>query len=337
MTYNELLHSVSFEDIDPYIGKYGHREGISLYKTHYDMLKLLEPSEGDDDEKTVTVSNAELEFDFEEPHLDAYPIEGCLWEEALSKEIIVEPDVQATWAEIAARLLWHTSFYGFTPEQQHECFERLDFYGQNLLDPAITRIRAKRIQKKIEELGGDIPSKKEMMTVPAFKHEVNLRVNRMLHLPIRNKKRRLARRVVDSLYWERILEIGTVICDCLHFEDYDPSLDCGELRKAFFANKYQTYRYKSFAAEGEVRGKWLFELITKYNAFYHGMFPKIILSTISSHEHPTTIDDIEYLFKDLSLWFNDNIQNSNITWGSWGGNYDDTLGDQLCLSVIFYE
>jgi hypothetical protein len=97
MTYNELLHQVNFEEIAPYIGKYGSKERIALYKTHYDMLRLLEPREGEDDEKTVTVSNAELDYDFEEPHLDAYPIEGCYWEVALSKEIIVEPDVQATW------------------------------------------------------------------------------------------------------------------------------------------------------------------------------------------------------------------------------------------------
>ena len=50
MTYSELLHQVNFEEIAPYIGKYGSKETIALYKTHYDMLRLFEPREGEDDE-----------------------------------------------------------------------------------------------------------------------------------------------------------------------------------------------------------------------------------------------------------------------------------------------
>ena len=44
MTYSELLHQVSFDEIAPYIRKYGS-EGCSLvwYKIHYDMLRQLTP------------------------------------------------------------------------------------------------------------------------------------------------------------------------------------------------------------------------------------------------------------------------------------------------------
>lgn len=330
MTYSELLHSVSFDDIAPYIGKYGNKEGIALYKTHYDMLRLLKPREGENDEKTVTVSNAELYYDFEEPHLDAFPIEGCFWEVALSKEIIVEPDVNATWTEIAACLLWHTSFYGFTREQRDETFEKLEFYEQNLLDPDITRIKAKRVQKKIEEMGGRIPSKKEMIKVPAFRHEVNRKLHRGSHMPFRTKKRKLARRRINRLYWERIFNIGSVICDCL------PSADVSwdDLYKAFLSNNFRTYRYMSYAAEDQGRGKWLWKLVTKYHAFYKDVFPNIVLFIGTSHEHPTTADDIYYA-NEINLWLYDQIKGeANIKWWSY---YDDSLGEQLRLSVISYE
>lgn len=330
MTYSELLHQVNFEEIAPYIGKYGSKEGIALYKIHYDMLRLLEPREGEDDEKTVTVRNAELDYDFEEPHLDAYPIEGCYWEVALSKEIIVETDVQATWAEIAACLLWHTSFYGFTPEQRDESFERLEFYAQNLLDPDITRIRAKRVQKIIEKCGGRIPSKKEMIKVPTFRHEVNRQVRRALRLPFRNNKRRLARRIISRLYWERILIIGTVICDCLPSEE----ISWSDLNKVFLANKYQTYRYQSYAAKDQERGQLLWELITKYNAFNKGLFSNNILFVSTSHEHPVTIDDEHYL-NELRFWFY--LQTRSWTSLSSKINYDDSLGEQLRFLVICYE
>ena len=330
MTYSELLHQGTFEEIAPYIGKYGSKEGIALYKTHYDMLRLLEPRDGEGDEKTVTVSNAELNYDFEEPHLDAYSIEGSYWEVALSKEIIVEPDVQATWAEIAARLLWHTSFYGFTPEQRDECFERLEFYGQNLVDPDITRIRAKRVQKRIEDGGGRIPSKKEIMTVPAFKHEVNRQVSRALRLPFRNNKRSLARRKISRLYWERILEIGTVVCDCLPSEE----ISWDDLYKVFLANIYRTYRYQSYAAKDQERGQLLWELITKYNAFNKGLFSNNVLFVSTSHEHPITIGDMNYI-NELNSWLYDQIQSEASV--SFKINYDDSLGEQIRISIISYE
>ena len=151
MTYSELLHQVSFDEIAPYIKKYGS-EGCSLvwYKIHYDMLRQLTPHLDEDDEKKSTISNAELSYDWEEPHLDAYPMEGSLWEASLAKELVVNEDVNATWAEIAACCLWHTSFYGFTRDQRDETNERLDYYGKNLLDHDITKIRAKRAKEIIK-------------------------------------------------------------------------------------------------------------------------------------------------------------------------------------------
>ncbi len=62
----------------------------------------------------------------ESPFLDAYNIEGCEWEVALSKEVVVEPEITASLYEIAACCLWHTSFYGFTPQQRKEVFQEIE-------------------------------------------------------------------------------------------------------------------------------------------------------------------------------------------------------------------
>ena len=48
MTYKELLDSVSFEEIVPYIEKYHGSKGcLALYKIHYDMLRHLTPNPED--------------------------------------------------------------------------------------------------------------------------------------------------------------------------------------------------------------------------------------------------------------------------------------------------
>ena len=81
MTYHELLHSVTFDEITPFLEKKnGGAVSLALYKTHYDMLRLLTPRREEDDNKTATITNAKLDYDWEEPHLEAFPMEGDLWE-----------------------------------------------------------------------------------------------------------------------------------------------------------------------------------------------------------------------------------------------------------------
>lgn len=124
MTYKELLNSVSFEEIVPYIEKYHGGKGcLALYKIHYDMLCHLTPNPEDAYYKTATVSHGEQDEDWPEPHLTVHPIEGQIWEGALTMDLIIEPDVTESLAEIAACCLWHTSFYGFTEEQTRAKFE----------------------------------------------------------------------------------------------------------------------------------------------------------------------------------------------------------------------
>ena len=163
MTYSELLHSVSFDEIMPYMEKYhGHTRCTAHYKMHYDMLRLLTPHREEGDNATAAITNAELDYDWEVPHLDGFPLEGDLWEVSLAKELIIAPDVDATPAEIAMCCLWHTSFFGFTREQVDELNEKDEYYIRDLLDTDIIRDKAARLIRLIEEAGGKVPSKSEM-------------------------------------------------------------------------------------------------------------------------------------------------------------------------------
>ena len=86
----ELLDSVSFEEIVPYIEKYHGEKGcIALYKIHYDMLRHLTPNPEDSYYyKNATVSHGEPDEDWPEPHLTVHHIEGQIWEGALTMELL---------------------------------------------------------------------------------------------------------------------------------------------------------------------------------------------------------------------------------------------------------
>ena len=332
MTYSELLHQVSFDEIAPYIRKYGS-EGCSLvwYKIHYDMLRQLEPHLDEDDEGTATISNAELEYDWEEPHLDAYPMEGSLWESSLAKELIVNEDVNATWAEIAACCLWHTSFYGFTRDQRDETNERLSYYGKNLLDPDITKIRAKRAKEIVESKGFYVPSVKEMLKVPAFKNEIRKRIDMVrkfhYHTSHRHNWRRIKRRVIHNQYWERVLDFCKVIKE-FKIEEYAISNEA--IREAFNANHFVTYKYESYTDKGSNRAGWFKELIEKYEAFKRGFYHNAIFCFSVLSEYEPTMEEMNSINEIFTLY--DDSYRLN-----WDINYDENLGNRMRMTVVSYE
>lgn len=113
MTFKELLDSLTFGEIAPYIAKMypEHATQLEYYKQHFNLLRSLTPKR----EENANSQICTISYSREGKHkyLDAFPMEGDTWEHSLTKEVIIEKDVQAPLAQIAACCLWHTSYYGF--------------------------------------------------------------------------------------------------------------------------------------------------------------------------------------------------------------------------------
>ena len=127
MVYKELLESVSFSEIEPWLYKMypSLKTSMGWMKVHYDMLRMIgskRHTNADNGEITIL-----LDEEDGERYLTAYSLEGEVWECALAKEIVIDKKVKASLPEIAACCLWHSSFYGFTPETEEECFR--DMFG----------------------------------------------------------------------------------------------------------------------------------------------------------------------------------------------------------------
>lgn len=89
MTFKELLDCVRFEDVAPLIVKMYPDMGQSLgwYKIHFDMLRLMQPVLHEDaNDKVCHITMKDWE-DGSGLHLNAYPMEGDLWEHSLTKEL----------------------------------------------------------------------------------------------------------------------------------------------------------------------------------------------------------------------------------------------------------
>ena len=309
MTYKELLDSVSFDEIVPYIEKSPGGKGcLALYKIHYDMLCHLTPNPEDAYYKTATVSHGEQDEDWPEPHLKVHPIEGQKWEGALTMELIIEPDVTESLAEIAACCLWHTSFYGFTEKQTRAKFES---WYREISEEEFEKQQAKKWGKKIIEAGGNIPSEDELMKTHSFRKAAK-----------NNTKRK------QREYWHRIGMIGKFVARNLPSHTDVVNMTVEDLCKLFYSNHYIEYDYNSYSADESVRADYLKELITSYEAFAHGTLDNAVIVLSASKQYPLIMEETSLATYIAEMCTGE----SHFIY-----KVDDTLGRELRLNVAFYS
>lgn len=99
------------------------KNNLYAFKEAFDTLRRMTP--GDAGGEQIVVSE-HVETDDDgcevERYLHASNCEGEIWESALAKEVVLQADV--TEPQALARILWHITFYGFTPEGEY--FSRYD-------------------------------------------------------------------------------------------------------------------------------------------------------------------------------------------------------------------
>ena len=108
MTYSELLHKVAFQEILPYVERYNDY-CPAQYKCHYDMLCHEDPYNDSSNEPIIISNSAEEDMVLHFGHYLQSAIDnGYGWNYTLGQEIIIEPDVDTSLAEIAACCMANT-------------------------------------------------------------------------------------------------------------------------------------------------------------------------------------------------------------------------------------
>ena len=124
MTLKELITEVSFQELLPYLKKHEpeHLDSIYAYREAYDILRNMEPAK--DFEGKIFVEWHGGEWEDEEKWIGVGPMHDCSWEEDLAKEIVVADDIHLTNAEIAMHCLWEITYWGFSPAERQETWQK---------------------------------------------------------------------------------------------------------------------------------------------------------------------------------------------------------------------
>lgn len=115
MTLRQLLESVSFDNLVPIINQHvQYREYLCQYKQAYDILLHLPHTKGECKDVNVWLCQDDP---YGDEYLDAWQIEQGSWDSYIDGNVILEKGITASPEEVVVRLLWHLTYYGFSPEE----------------------------------------------------------------------------------------------------------------------------------------------------------------------------------------------------------------------------
>ena len=116
MTLKELITEVSFHELLPYLKEHEpeHIDSIYAYREAYDVLRNMKPAK--DFGGKIYVEWHGGEWEDEEKWIGVSPMHDCT--------IVVADDVHLTLAELAMHCLWEITYWGFSPDEREETWQR---------------------------------------------------------------------------------------------------------------------------------------------------------------------------------------------------------------------
>lgn len=334
MTFKELLNSVEFENVAPHIVKMypDMADTLGWYKIHFDMLRLMQPIfHKDSNDKACRITMMDRD-DGSGLHLEALSMEGKTWENLLTRELIVAPEVEASNDELTACCLWHTSFYGFIKKHMNDSFRINDLKLATLdrwNDSLYYKVKALHNFGVIRKHGGVIPSTRQLS--PIKKAELVKLAKESIrygnaHLNRTKRKKRFRTEYMEH-YYERMAGIGDFIVHAIPATGKSRNdISVEQLCGLFHSDLFCSEEIMSYAPNGDSGAKYLYDLLSSYD-----MIPKmdgIVIRLVTGTAHEFLTEDEKRLrnllaegrkYSDLIL------------------DYDPALGNQIVISYAAYN
>lgn len=274
MTFKELLDSVSFDNVAPHIVRMypDMKDSLGWFNLHFDILRQMKPVRHINANSDVCYISMKDWEDGTGLHLNAFPMEGDLWEHSLTKELIIAPDVKASNEELAACCLWHTSFYGFTYDTVGDRLHIGEECNQlvSIPDKRYYRNTAYQSFNTIRRYGGIIPTMRELS--PSKRKELFEKAKSIYWYQVRPvrlngpKRKRLLRQAYLEKYYERMECISRYILKVApqlsHINNY---VKISQLCKLFNSELFGITTIESVADMNTDSATYLKELISKYD------------------------------------------------------------------------
>lgn len=302
---------------------------LPYLKCHYDILCHTEPIY--DENANSQECRISLHYDeiVNKTYLSAYPLEGDKWSASLCKEMIIEPEVNATKEEIVACCLWHTSFYGYTEEQLAETAKDFSIY-RNKTDLEISLIELKENLQKIEKLEckiDSLPTYNDVKGIVKTRANINYKNWKQKHINKRARNRLFRKDFFKTEYNNYLNGIAKFILDIYKNKQNRNVYLCS----LFQAKRFAAYSYQSYTFGESNSAEYLTDLITKYAAFDRDFVFSNVIFCLEKVENNLVLTPEEEKLRSTVYSLCPNGDNKTII------NSDLSLKGECRIFVGFYQ
>ena len=219
-----------------------------------------------------------------ERYLHASNCEGDFWESSLAKEVVIEADV--TDIRALAYILWHITFYGFTPE--HEGFRHYETKNEYERKASLLGYHQfcnyARVKRKKN------PANRDLLCSLSMK-EWDIYHARKAH---RNRAKRMrdARQDRQIEKYERMGKIQRLI-DSIVTTSWDS--DYADYKYLFDTKEIRVFGFYSRTTRKETRAQYIIDNFVKYFNEDLSQYKRTDMVISSREEHGVTFDEMHSL------------------------------------------
>lgn len=252
------------------------------FKEAFDTLRRMPPGDAGGEQIVVSlVVETEDDGTVTERYLHASNCEGDFWESSLAKEVVIEADV--TEIRALAQILWHITFYGFTPE--HEGFRHYESKNEYERKASLLGYHQfcnyARVKRKKNPNNRDLLCSLSMKGWDIY-HARKAHRNRA-------KRMRDARQDRQIEKYERMGKIQRLI-DSIVTTSWDS--DYADYKYLFDTKEIRVFEFYSRTTSKETRAQYIVDNSVKYFNEDLSQYKRTDMVISSREEHGVTFDEM---------------------------------------------
>ena len=287
MTLKDLLLKDEFDTVVPELLTVDEpiKDNLYAFKEAFDTLRRMTPGDAGGEQIVVSLEVETEEDGTEiERYLHASNCEGDLWDSSLAKEVVIEADI--TEIRALAQILWHITFFGFTP----------DFEEGFMLPETINNYERKAYLLEYHQFCNYAKIKRKKNPSDWVIRHYSMDDWKIYHARKthrnRTKRMRDARQDRQIAKYERMGKIQRLI-DSIVATSWDS--DYADYKYLFDTKEIRVFEFYSRTTSKEVRAQYIVDNFVKYFNEDLTQYKRTDMVISSGEEHGVTFEKMHSL------------------------------------------
>lgn len=305
MTLKELITKVDFDELLPYLKELipENLDNLHSFREAYDILRSMEPDKNFQGVINVSMSDEEDSYNGER-YVQVSHLNDTSWEKDLAKKIVLDDNVSVSDEELAMHCLWEITFYGFSPQNIEDNFDRMchPTAPRNIYEVALDKLEESIWKRQTpRRLRCKDKNGRRLITLSLGKKNSWELFNKVSLNPKMNraKRKREYRQTQRMQYLERMAFRENMILMLSSNGSSFHRSNLGYLLRVDYGAKYD---YFSVTCGREHRLDYILKSITDYQEIDLSAYNNAVIGLFVSPDYPLDESELIKFKKKVTAW-----------------------------------